>query len=92
MSGKATMVYKPFGLTASIASGALAGIVFKQIWKRIGDDEDDVPQPTDRNKGWGEVLLAAALHGAIFAVVRAVVDRGGAAGFHRLTGSWPGPE
>jgi hypothetical protein len=92
VSGKAATVYKPMGLTASIASGALAGAVFKQIWKHIGDDDPEVPKPTDRRRGWGEVLLAAALHGAIFAVVRAVVDRGGAAGFARLTGSWPGPE
>jgi len=92
VSGKAAAVYKPLGLTASIASGALAGVVFKQIWKHIGDDDPEAPKPTDRNRGWGEVLLAAALHGAIFAVVKAVVDRGGAAGFARLTGAWPGQE
>ncbi len=38
---------------------------------------------------WGEVLTAAALQGAIFAVVKAAVDRGGAAGVRRLTGEWP---
>jgi hypothetical protein len=92
VSGKAAAVYKPFGLTASIASGALAGDIFKQVWKRIGDDDPDAPQATDRNRGWGEVLLGAAVHGAIFALVKALVDRGGATGFHRLTGAWPGPE
>jgi hypothetical protein len=35
------------------------------------------------------VLAAAALQGAIFAVVRAAVDRGGATGVRRLTGHWP---
>jgi hypothetical protein len=92
VSGKAAAVYKPFGLGASIASGVVAGAVFKQVWKRIGDNEPDAPKPTDRRRGWGEVLLAAAIHGAIFAVVKALVDRGGAEGFARLTGSWPGPE
>ncbi|WP_308346690.1 DUF4235 domain-containing protein [Streptomyces sp. ISL-66] len=35
-------------------------------------------------------LLAAALQGAIFAVVKAAVDRAGAATTRRLTGTWPG--
>ncbi len=35
------------------------------------------------------MLLAAAVQGAIFAVVRTAVDRGGAVGVKRLTGKWP---
>jgi hypothetical protein len=83
------MVYKPLGLTASMTSGLLAGVVFKQVWKRVGGDEKP-PKATDRSHGWSEVVLAAALQGAIFAAVKAIVDRGGAYGFQRLTGSWPG--
>jgi chorismate-pyruvate lyase len=37
-----------------------------------------------------EVLLAAALQGAIFAATKAAIDRLGAQGFTKLTGSWPG--
>ena len=47
------------------------------------------PAPTDEDRGWGEILAAAALQGAIFSVVRAAVDRGGAVGVRRLTGRWP---
>ena len=36
-----------------------------------------------------EVVLAAAIQGAIFAAVKAV-DRAGARGFTQLTGTWPG--
>jgi hypothetical protein len=36
------------------------------------------------------VLLAAALEGAVFAAVKAAFERGGAKGFRRLTGVWPG--
>jgi hypothetical protein len=32
------------------------------------------------------------MQGAVFAAVKAIVDRAGAAGFHRLTGVWPGDE
>jgi hypothetical protein len=35
-------------------------------------------------------VSAAVLQGAIFAGVKAVVDRGGAVATRRLTGTWPG--
>lgn len=89
MSKSAAVLYKPLGLAASVSGGVLAGVVFKQVWKRIGGDQD-APQATDRDRGWGEVITAAALQGAIFAVVKAIVDRGGAEGFSRLYGEWPG--
>jgi hypothetical protein len=83
-----TMLYKPLGLAFSVTGGILAGAAFKQVWKLIADDEP--PEATDRNYGWSEVLLAAAVQGAVFGLVKAAVDRGGARGFERLTGVWPG--
>lgn len=91
MSKGAAVAYKPLGLAISVTGGIIAGLLFKQAWKRIAG-EDEAPEATDAGRGWGEVLLAAALHGAIFAVVKAILDRGGAAGFRRLTGAWPGDE
>ena len=35
-------------------------------------------------------MVAAALQGAIFAVVKAVLDRGTATAARELTGTWPG--
>jgi hypothetical protein len=52
--------------------------------------EDDAPNATDEDRGWTEIIIAAALQGAIFAAVKAAVDRGGAEGVRRLTGKWPG--
>jgi hypothetical protein len=37
-----------------------------------------------------EVVLAAAIQGAIFAATKAAIDRAGAQGFKQLTGAWPG--
>ncbi len=91
MSKGAAVFYKPVGLAVSVTGGILAGMVFKQVWKSIAG-EDEAPEATDANRGWGEVILAAALQGAIFAVVKAIIDRGGATGFRRLTGTWPGDE
>jgi hypothetical protein len=82
------VAYKPVGLLLGAAAGALAGVAFKQVWKHVGGD-DDAPHATDPDRGWGEVLLAAALQGAIFAIVKAAVDRAGATGVQRLTGYWP---
>jgi hypothetical protein len=82
------IAYKPVGLVLGAAAGAVSGLVFKQIWKRVADD-DDAPNATDEDRGWGEILAAAALQGAIFAVVKAAVDRAGATSVRRLTGRWP---
>jgi Protein of unknown function (DUF4235) len=82
------LLYRPLGLGFSVAGGVLAGMVFKQLWK-LAAGEEDAPKATEEDRTWREVLLAAALQGAIFAVVKAVVDRGGAKGVRRLTGTWP---
>jgi len=89
VSGKLDKVaYKPVGILLSIGAGALAGLVFKQIWKLTSGD-DDAPNATDEHRGWSEIIAAAALQGAIFAVVKALVDRGGATGVRKITGEWP---
>jgi len=82
------LLYKPFSIAFGVAGGVLAGLLFKQVWKRVAGEEQ-APEATSLDYGWGEVLAAAALQGAIFAVVKAAVDRGGAAGVRRLTGTWP---
>ncbi|PZG23072.1 hypothetical protein C1I95_04190 [Micromonospora craterilacus] len=84
--GKAA--YKPVGVVMGIAAGAVAGAIFRQVWK-VAAGDGEAPSATDENRRWAEILAAAALHGAIFAVVRAAVDRGGALGVRRLTGRWP---
>ncbi|KND41903.1 MULTISPECIES: DUF4235 domain-containing protein [Streptomyces] len=83
------VAYKPVGLALGAVSGALAGGVFKQVWKKLGHDKD-APDATDEDRAWREVVSAAVLQGAIFAGVKAVVDRGGAVATRRLTGTWPG--
>ncbi|MEJ8632281.1 MULTISPECIES: DUF4235 domain-containing protein [Streptomyces] len=83
------IAYKPVGLLMGAVTGAVAGALFKQAWKLIGHD-DDAPDATDADRQWKEVLVAAALQGAIYAAVKAAVDRSGATAVHRLTGTWPG--
>ena len=70
------IVYKPVGLVFSIVGGMLANLVFGQVWKRISDAPTP-PNATDTKYTTREVLLAALLHGALFGLVKAAVDRGG---------------
>jgi hypothetical protein len=83
------LLYKPFGIVFSVLGGILAGIVFKQIWKLVSGEEDS-PKAKESEYGWKEVLPAAMAEGAVFGLVKATVDRGGAKGFEKLTGVWPG--
>ena len=84
-------VYTPVSIVAGVLSGMLAGAIFKQVWK-VAAGEDEAPTATDIRRGWPEVLTSAALQGAIFALVRATVDRATAEGARKLTGVWPGDD
>ena len=70
MDGRKLLIGKPLGL----AAGAAGGAAFKTIWRRV-DAGRDVPRAQDEGRSWRAVLIAAALQGAIFAVIHAVVDR-----------------
>jgi hypothetical protein len=82
------LLYKPVAIVAGIVGGLLSGLIFKQVWKVAGRGSD-VPAPLDSERGWGEILLAAALHGAIYGLVKTAVDRGAAEWTRKRTGIWP---
>ena len=89
MSKGAKLAYRPIGLIGGILAGTLSGIVFKQLWKAIAN-EDDAPGALQSEYSTTEVVIAAAIQGAIFAATKAAIDRAGARTFTKLTGSWPG--
>jgi Protein of unknown function (DUF4235) len=82
------LLYKPVAIVAGIVGGLLSGLIFKRIWKVVGRGSD-APAPLDSERGWGEVLLASVLHGAIYALVKTAVDRGAAEWTRKQTGIWP---
>lgn len=87
----AKILYRPVGLISSVVAGIVAGQVFKQVWKRATPgDQSDAPQPLESEYNLRQVLIAATIQGAIFAAVKALVDRGGATVFEKWTGEWPG--
>ncbi|MGB6180076.1 MAG: DUF4235 domain-containing protein [Rhodococcus sp. (in: high G+C Gram-positive bacteria)] len=82
-------LYKPLALVVSIVGGMAAGKVFNQIYKRVGDNDLEMPDPKDLSRTNREVLVAAALHGVVYGVVKAAVDRAGAKGFRSLANEDP---
>lgn len=92
-STSAKVLYQPVGIVSSLVGGLLSSLIFKQLWKRVSpsaDDRGDPPGPLESEYPLKEILFAAALQGAIYAVVKAVINRQGARTFQKATGEWPG--
>lgn len=82
-------LYKPFGLVLGLLAGLLANAMVRKAWS-AASSSDEVPKPLDRDSSWAEVAGSALLQGAVMRGTRALVDRAGAKGFERATGTWPG--
>lgn len=90
-SKSAKLLHRPVGLVSSIIGGLVAGIAVKQVWKRAAPgDHPNPPGALETDYPFKEILIAAAAQGAIYALVKTIIDRGGARSFQRWTGEWPG--
>ena len=82
------LMFKALSLIISVLASLLAGVFLRRLWK-LTPGSDEAPEATDERRGWGEILVAAALQGAIFALIKAIFDRAAAAGVREVTGDWP---
>ncbi|WP_449064079.1 DUF4235 domain-containing protein [Planomonospora algeriensis] len=73
------------GTAGGMLGGLVAGAIFKQVWK-LAAGKDDAPQATSEEYGWGEILAAAAVQGAIYGMVKAAIDRSASRSLHQATG------
>ncbi|WP_006247093.1 DUF4235 domain-containing protein [Mycolicibacterium tusciae] len=89
MSAASKALYKPLSIATSVAGGLLAGKVFTEIWQRVSPSDQEPPEPKDLTRSTREALIAAAVQGLIFGLVRAAVDRAGAKGYRALTNDDP---
>jgi Protein of unknown function (DUF4235) len=78
----------------SIALGLLAGVVGKKIFERLWSlvDNEEPPRSEHREFSWPKLILALIFEGAIFRLVKGLVDQGARRSFAKATGSWPGEE
>ena len=87
----AQILYMPIGIVTSLLAGMVARRILNVVWKHATPgDEEDVPSPLESDYDFREILVAAAIQGMVFSLVKAVVRRGGARAFQKATGDWPG--
>jgi hypothetical protein len=84
------LVFRPVGILAGLLAGVVGKKIFDLVWALI--DDEDAPEPKYREIGFGKLVVALLLEGAIFRVLRGLADHGARHGFARLTGEWPGQE
>lgn len=90
-STSAKILFSPVSILSGVVSSVLAGIVFKRVGKMLSSGKsDDKPEALNSEFRLRDVLIAAAAQGVLYAVIKALIDRGGARAFERATGEWPG--
>jgi hypothetical protein len=78
----------------SIGGGILAGAISKKLFAGLWGllDHEQPPRAEHRRVNLSKLALALVLEGALFRLVKGLVDHGARHAFHTLTGSWPGEE
>jgi len=84
------VLFTPIGVLAGLAAGFAAQKGFERIWAAFDDEE--APEVEDREVSYPKLAVALVLEGAIFRLVKGMVDRGARLGFASMTGRWPGKE
>lgn len=78
------LAQKPLAMLLGAGAALATGALFDRAW-RTATGVDHVPRATELDVGWGQVLLAAGLQGAVFAVVKAAAERASAQSVQRLS-------
>ena len=85
------LIFRPVGILAGLIGGMIAKKAFEKVWTMIDDQEP--PDAEHRELGSKrKFAIALILEGAIFTLVRGVVDHNARLGFAKYTGAWPGQE
>jgi hypothetical protein len=83
-------VFAPISIVLGLVAGMIGSKIFERIWGLI--DEEEPPQPQHREFSWPKLVAALIIEGAIFRLVKGLVDHGSRTSFAKLTGAWPGEE
>jgi hypothetical protein len=86
----ARLLFAPLSIGAGLIAGLLGRKLFEQAWGVV--DTQEPPDSEHRQIEWPKLVAALVIEGAIFRLVKGLVDHGARASFARLTGTWPGEE
>jgi hypothetical protein len=81
-------IFAPIGIIAGLIAGMIAQKGFERLWAVI--DDEDPPDPSDRDAPYVRLIPALIVEGAVFRLTKGLVDHGIRGGFARATGRWPG--
>jgi uncharacterized protein DUF4235 len=84
------LVFLPISIVVGLIAGQLSKKLFDFIWSRF--DEEEAPRPKHRQIDVPKLLIALVVEGAVFRVVKGLVDHATRQGFAKATGEWPGEE
>ena len=79
------LLFIPFSVVGGLIAGLLSKKFVDVTWGLVDDEEP--PEPGDREVSLGKLALALTIQGAIFALVRGLVERGSRHAYHRMTRS-----
>jgi hypothetical protein len=82
--------FLPFSIASGLAAGQLAKKIFNFIWLKFNDEE--APKSKHREVSGAQLVLALIIQGAIFQLVKGLVDHGLRHGWRQALGEWPGEE
>jgi hypothetical protein len=86
----ARILFAPISIAAGLIAGLLGRKLFEGAWRLIDDEEP--PDAEHRQIEWPKLIAALVIEGAIFRLVKGLVDHGTRRFFAGATGAWPGEE
>lgn len=84
------LIFAPVGIVAGLLAGLIAQKGFERLWAVFDDEEP--PEPDQRDISYPKLLAALVVEGAVFRLVKGTVDHGMRGAFARATGRWPGEQ
>ncbi len=84
------LLFLPVSITSGILAGLLGRKTFDLIWSAVDDQEP--PRAEHRRIPLPKLMLALSLEGALFRLIKGLVDHASRKGFAGVTGVWPGEE
>lgn len=81
-------IFMPFSIAAGIVAGLIGKKLFDVLWGFIDDEEPPVAK--HRDVEMPKLVMSLLVEGALFRLVRGLVDHQSRAAFARATGRWPG--